>query len=192
MAPLLSSEQLERLCWLAARSIEAALSGQEGPVELPEDGRLHEPGASFVTLTRSGNLRGCIGSLQAWRPLWEDVWENARAAAFRDPRFPPLSAAEWRDVDVEVSVLTPPRPLPVSGEAELRQRLQPGKDGVILSWRGHRATFLPDVWAQLPDPAEFLAHLKRKAGLPEDFWAPDMQVQIYGTQKAWLAAANRT
>jgi len=152
----------------------------------PEPARLKwldEDGASFVTLTRRGALRGCIGTLSAYRPLGEDVAENAQAAAFRDPRFPPLLAGEFADTRVEVSVLGAATPLPVTDEAEACAKLRPGIDGVILEHHGRRATFLPQVWEQLPDPALFLAQLKLKAGLPADFWAADLHVQRYPVEK---------
>ncbi|RMF13621.1 MAG: AmmeMemoRadiSam system protein A [Gammaproteobacteria bacterium] len=192
MARLLSSTQLEALCWLAAASIESWLEGRRDAPAAPDDSRLSEPGASFVTLTHSGQLRGCIGMLQPVRPLWQDVWENARAAAARDPRFPPLAKAEWPDTDVEVSVLGAPEPIPADSEAELLARLRPGEDGLTLIWRGHRGTFLPDVWSQLPAAPDFLRHLKQKAGLPPDFWAPDMVFERYTTQRAYLTARQRS
>ena len=112
---------------------------------------------------------------------------NAVAAATRDPRFPPLSRAELEDTIVEVSVLSAPTALPVVGEAELLARLHPGVDGVILSDARHRATFLPQVWEQLPDPADFLAHLRRKAGLPAGGWGRDLTIETY-TVTAWQEA----
>lgn len=144
--------------------------------------RLAQPGATFVTLTRRGQLRGCIGSLEAYRPLAEDVAANARAAAFRDPRFAPLTAAEYPEICLEVSLLAAPEPFPVQDEAEARARLKPGEDGLVFTYRGHRATFLPQVWESLPDPREFLAQLKRKAGLAEDFWDPAVQLERYRVQ----------
>lgn len=144
---------------------------------------LEQPGAVFVTLTHQGRLRGCIGSLAATRPLGEDVRLHARQAAFKDPRFAPLTRAEWPDTEVEVALLDAPEPLPVQSEADACARLRPGQDGVILSWRGRRATFLPQVWEQLPEPREFLAALKRKAGLAPDFWAEDLQLQRYRVRK---------
>lgn len=147
------------------------------PEEYPQPLREHR--ASFVTLTRQGRLRGCIGMLEAIRPLIVDVAENAWAAAFRDPRFPPLGREEYPDVRVSVSVLTPPEDFPVRDEADLLARLVPGEHGLILEAGHRRATFLPKVWDELPDPREFLAHLKLKAGLPEDYWSADMRFQIY-------------
>ena len=153
---------------------------------------LDAPGASFVTLTSGrapgGALRGCIGSLEARRPLREDVEANAVAAALHDPRFAPLTARELDDTVVEVSVLSAPAALPAADEAELLTRLRPGVDGVVLSACGRRATFLPQVWEQLPDPADFLARLRRKAGLPADYWGRDVVVETY-TVTAWQEAA---
>ncbi len=141
---------------------------------------LHAPGASFVTLhDAQGALRGCVGQLQAWRALAEDVRANALAAAFEDRRFEPLRASEWPGLHVEVSLLDPPERLEVADEAQALARLRPGVDGVILEWQGQRATLLPQVWEQLPTPALFMAALKRKAHLPPDFWAADVQLSRY-------------
>lgn len=151
-------------------------------------GWLDEPGASFVTLTRQGELRGCIGTLEAHRPLGEDVRENAVAAAFRDPRFMPLSRDEFEDIRVEVSLLSPPEPLRVANEADALSRLRPNIDGVVFEYGHYRSTFLPQVWEQLPNPAEFLAHLKRKAGLSMDFWAEQVRLSRYTVSK-WKEGA---
>jgi AmmeMemoRadiSam system protein B/AmmeMemoRadiSam system protein A len=151
-------------------------------------GWLDEPGASFVTLTRQGELRGCIGTLEAHRPLGEDVRENAVAAAFRDPRFMPLTRMEFDDIRVEVSLLSPPEPLFVKSEEEALARLRPNVDGVVLEYGHYRSTFLPQVWEQLPNPAEFLAHLKRKAGLSMDFWAEQVRLSRYTVSK-WKEGA---
>ena len=156
--------------------------GGAAPIFLEVDG-LDAPGATFVTLTLDGELRGCIGSLEAHRPLKSDVRENAIAAAFRDPRFPPLTAAELPRVRVEVSLLSPPEPLGVSNEEELRHRLRPGVDGVIFRVGPRRATFLPQVWEQLPTPGLFMAHLKEKAGFPADYWSDDVRIERYGVHK---------
>jgi len=174
------------LTGLARSSIAAQLRfANQGPEDQglaqqePEDAWLMQPGACFVTLHKHGNLRGCIGSLVAHRPLGEDVAANARAAAFHDPRFPPLAQDELADIDIEVSVLSSPEPIYPSDETELEGMLRPGVDGVILEYGPHRSTFLPQVWEQLPDPAQFLAHLKQKGGLPADFWHPDMRISRY-------------
>ncbi|MDR1790195.1 MAG: AmmeMemoRadiSam system protein A [Propionibacteriaceae bacterium] len=140
---------------------------------------LNERGAAFVTLTIDGRLRGCIGSLEAWRWLGEDVRSNAVSAAFRDPRFPPLSRDEFAQVDVEVSVLTPPQELSFTSEADALAQLRPDIDGVILEAGSHRATFLPQVWEDLPDKRVFMAHLKRKARLAADYWGDDVRLHVY-------------
>ena len=147
---------------------------------LPDHPALHQPGATFVTLhDAAGGLRGCIGQLEASRPLGEDVRANALAAAFSDPRFTPMRAREWPGVQLEVSLLDAPEELDVRSEAEALAALRPGIDGVILEWRGRSATFLPQVWAQLPDPARFLAALRHKAGLPAGFWDDDVRLSRY-------------
>ena len=165
----------------------AALPGTSKGAEDPS--WLRAPGASFVTLTSGrapgGSLRGCIGSLEAHEPLHADVESNAVAAAVGDPRFPPLTAGELADTVIEVSVLSASVPLPAVDESDLAARLRPGVDGVILSTPRHRATFLPQVWDQLPDPAEFLSHLRRKAGLPAGYRGRDVVIEIY-TVTAWL------
>lgn len=150
---------------------------------VPETPWLMRPGATFVTLTLHGELRGCIGSLEARRPLHIDVRANALAAAFQDPRFSPLRREEFEIIRVEVSLLTPAEPLAVASEAEARRVLRPGVDGVIFEYGRYRSTFLPQVWEQLPDPAQFLAHLKLKAGLPPDFWAEGVRLSRYGVSK---------
>lgn len=147
----------------------------------PPHPALQQPGATFVTLhDTKGELRGCIGALQAVRRLDDDVRHNAAAAAFADPRFTPLRPDEWPGLQFEVSLLEPAEALPPAAtEIEALARLEPGRDGLILEWRGHRATFLPQVWAQLPEPREFMAALKRKAGLAPDFWAGDVKLSRY-------------
>jgi AmmeMemoRadiSam system protein B/AmmeMemoRadiSam system protein A len=129
---------------------------------------LERPGASFVTLMLEERLRGCIGSLAPVRRLGEDVAENAMAAALRDPRFSPLTLAEWQRCGVEVSVLSGAKPLRFADEAEMLSQLRPGEDGVILEHEGRRATFLPQVWEGLPDKRKFLEELMRKAGIPAE------------------------
>ena len=151
--------------------------------ELPRTGWLNEPGATFVTLTLSGQLRGCIGSLEAHRSLIDDVRKNAVASAFRDPRFNPLSPKELTEVVIEVSLIGPATPIRFSGEQEALSQLNPGEDVLILEYGHHRATFLPQVWEQLPDPRSFISHLKNKAGLAEDFWSDDIRLSRYTVQK---------
>lgn len=130
---------------------------------------LRSPGASFVTLTQRGCLRGCIGSLEAHRALYLDVQANAVAAALRDPRFPPLPADELHFTRVEVSLLSATEPLAFESEADALAQLRPGVDGILLEYGSLRSTFLPQVWEQLPGPQDFMSQLKRKAGLPGDF-----------------------
>lgn len=144
---------------------------------------LNEPGACFVTLTRQGELRGCIGTLEAHRPLGLDVRENAVAAAFRDPRFMPLTRVEFDEIRVEVSLLSPTEALMVVSEEHALATLRPNVDGVVFEYHHYRSTFLPQVWEQLPEPAEFMAHLKRKAGLPMDFWAEEVRLSRYTVSK---------
>jgi AmmeMemoRadiSam system protein B/AmmeMemoRadiSam system protein A len=144
---------------------------------------LERPGATFVTLTCENALRGCIGSLEARRALALDVRENAVAAAFRDPRFKPLTAQEWTRTSVEISLLSTLEALPLDDEAQVLERLRPGIDGLVLQFGHHRSTFLPQVWEQLPEPASFLMNLKRKAGLPPDFWEPEMRLSRYTVSK---------
>jgi len=138
--------------------------------------------ASFVTLHRHGELRGCIGILEALRPLAEDVAYHAWAAAFEDPRFAPLAEWELEGLDIHISILSPPQPLEFENEADLLRQLRPGSDGLILRDRGHRGTFLPSVWESLPQPHDFWQHLKLKAGLPPDWWSDTLQVERYTTE----------
>jgi AmmeMemoRadiSam system protein A len=154
-----------------------------GPARRFDEPWLREPGATFVTLRLRGDLRGCVGSIRAYRPLGEDVHANARAAAFGDSRFLPLPAAELSVVTLEVSLLSAPEPLPARREEEALAVLRPGVDGLILELDEHRATFLPQVWEQLPDRREFLAHLKRKAGLAPAFWSVDVRLWRYTVAK---------
>ncbi|MDN5571717.1 MAG: AmmeMemoRadiSam system protein A [Propionibacteriaceae bacterium] len=141
---------------------------------------LRAPGASFVTLTLAGRLRGCIGALEARRPLADDVAANARSAAFGDPRFAPLRREEFDALRIEVSVLSTPEPLAVRSQTDALAQLRPGVDGAILTAGHRRGTFLPQVWESLPEPADFLAQLRRKAGLaPTAAWRPDWRLSRY-------------
>lgn len=170
---------LGRALVLAARRAIADRLGLSAP-PAPEHPAMRQRGATFVTLHDArGALRGCIGRLEATRLLSDDVRANALAAAFEDPRFAPLAAGEWAGLQVEVSLLDPPEPLYARDEAHALAQLRPGVDGLILQWRHARATFLPQVWAQLPEPAAFVRALKQKAGLAADFWAVDVRLQRY-------------
>jgi uncharacterized protein len=143
---------------------------------------LDELRASFVTLKLDDALRGCIGVLEPQRPLSLDVAHNARAAAFRDPRFPPLGRAEFDPLHIEISVLSPPEPFPVENRAGLVAGLRPGRDGLILVEGTRRATFLPAVWESLPRPDDFLGQLLLKAGLPPDHWSDRLRFARYTTE----------
>ena len=170
------------LAHYARECIRHALGGPRPspPADLAAAGRL---GATFVTLRRDGELHGCIGTLVARRPLVEDVAANAVAAALEDPRALPLSLAEVDDLDVEVSILSPLEPIAFASEADALRALRPGVDGALLRWGRRQGTFLPQVWESLPDPAEFFANLKLKAGLSPDFWAPGMELYRYTVEK---------
>ena len=146
--------------------------------------RLRESGASFVTLTIKDNLRGCIGALEAYQPLAEDVREHAVAAAFEDPRFPPVKENELNKIRLEVSRLTAPHLLEHSSSEELLVKLRPHVDGVILKDEYRRATFLPQVWEKIPDPADFLDHLCAKMGAEPDLWRnTNLQVYVYQVEE---------
>lgn len=169
------------LLHIARAAISTAL-GQ--PLKVAEDAAwLQELGACFVTLTQQGQLRGCIGTLEATRPLRVDVKANAVNAALRDPRFRPLTAAELPVTEIEVSVLSPMQAMHFDSEVDALAQLRPGVDGVVLEFARYRSTFLPQVWEQLPTPSEFMAHLKQKAGLPVDFWAEGMRLSRYTVSK---------
>lgn len=139
-------------------------------------------GASFVSVHLDGRLRGCIGTLDPFRSLGVDVAANARAAAFDDPRFRAITAAEYPIVVLEVSVLSAPEPIAYASEVDLLTQLRPGVDGVLLEAGQKRATFLPQVWAQLPKPEEFMDNLKVKAGLPRDAWDPRWRISRYAVR----------
>ena len=144
---------------------------------------LRQQAATFVTVTKDGALRGCVGSLAATRPVGEDVASNARAAAFGDPRFPKLTREEWPRCRVEVSLLSAPKPLMFGDEAELLALIRPGEDGLILESDGKRATFLPQVWEGLPDKRQFLGELVKKAGLPPETRLAGCKVWRYRVRK---------
>jgi hypothetical protein len=183
-ANLLEPAQRRILLALARESIEHGLrEGRPIPVDLSGyPPVLAERRAAFVTLHDRGALRGCIGHLQAIQPLVLDVAENAFAAAFRDPRFPPLTEPELADLAIEISVLSPPEPLTFGSEEELLQMIEPGRDGLILEAGNARGTFLPTVWESLPQPRDFLRHLKQKAGLRPDYWSDDIRISRYRTE----------
>jgi len=191
MAPMPSTEQHtlndEQRNLLLDIARDSILTGLREGHPLALDPREFEPAlrahrASFVTLNRNGQLRGCIGHLQAVQPLVKDVAENAFSAAFNDNRFPPLSKHEFPGLDIHISVLSPPEPMTFDSEADLLHQLRPGVDGLILEDGYYRGTFLPSVWEQLPTPELFLAHLKQKAGLPQNYWSDTLKVSRYTTE----------
>ncbi|MBL6985728.1 MAG: AmmeMemoRadiSam system protein A [Methylobacter sp.] len=177
----LNKENQLRLLDLAKNSIQHGLkTGQPIKIDLSDyPQELTEPRATFVTLEINHQLRGCIGMLEAVRPLAEDIAENAYSAAFKDPRFPPLEANELDKLAIHLSILTPAEPVTFSSEQDLIAQLQPGIDGLILEEGHRRGTFLPSVWESLPEPEQFLRHLKQKAGLPLDYWSTNIRIYRY-------------
>ncbi len=163
----------------------AAIAGQLGtPLSAREDADwLHTTAASFVTLMQQGELRGCIGTLEAHRALIADVKANAVAAAFRDPRFKPLAKHEFDAIRVQISVLSAIASVSFRDEDDALAQVRPGIDGVIFEYGYHRSTFLPQVWEDFSDPRLFFGHLKRKAGLPPDFWDPAVRLSRYTVSK---------
>lgn len=165
-----------------ARAAIARNLGIAAPAPAVAADWLLRPGSAFVTLIRDGRLRGRSGTLDAVHSLRDDVSENAVAAAFRDPRFKPLLATELESTAIEVSVLSAPENLPVTSEAAALARLRAGVDGVAFRYGHHHGIFLPDAWSQYADPAEFMAQLKYKAGLPPDFWDAAVELRRYTVQ----------
>jgi AmmeMemoRadiSam system protein A len=156
-----------------------------GPPAVPPEGPwAHELGASFVTLRRrDGTLQGCIGSLEARRPLLNDVAHNAIAAGLHDPRSEPISLAEIDELDVEVSILSALEKIAFTDQRSALKAIRPGVDGIVFEHRGRRATFLPSMWPRLPQVRDFMGELKEKAGLPFDFWDDDVRLYRYTVTK---------
>ncbi|MBN1832836.1 MAG: AmmeMemoRadiSam system protein A [Deltaproteobacteria bacterium] len=181
----LTEEEGKYLLSVARQTIEERLKGHEEK-EQPEafqSPKFQGKRGTFVTLTENGALRGCIGHIVPQKSMIEGIRENAINAAFRDPRFPPLSEAEWKKVRVEISILTDPTPLDYTDAVDLLNRLRPGIDGLIIKKGFNQATFLPQVWEQLPDKKEFLRHLCLKAGLDRNAWKDDkLEVLVYQVQ----------
>ena len=186
MTKNLTKEEGSHLIAVARKAIEEHLKGDASPALDLEavSSSLKEMGACFVTLTIDGALRGCVGSIEASQPLIKDVQDRAVGAAFNDPRFPPLRPDEYPGLKVEVSHLTPPVKLNYSTPEELINQLRPGIDGVILHHQYRRATFLPQVWDQIPDPDLFLGRLCLKMGLEPSTWQKDhIEVETYQVEK---------
>lgn len=186
MVDLLTPEERKLLLVVARKALNEAVHGKTFQVnqltDVPE--KLRQPGATFVTLTRHGELRGCIGALEPYLPLIEDVCEHAVAAGQQDFRFLPVQPDELSDIEIEISRLTQPQPLDYDSPADLLAKLKPGEDGVVLRDGFQRATFLPQVWEKLPDPAEFLNHLCQKMGAPANLWRhKKLKVMIYHVEE---------
>lgn len=182
--PSLAPAHYPVLLGLARESIRHGIRYSR-PLAVDLDGyarELSQPRASFVTLELDSRLRGCIGSLEAHRPLLADVTHNAYAAAFRDPRFPPVSESEYGRLELHLSLLTPAVPLVFDSEADLLAQIVPRQDGLILADGPRRGTFLPAVWESLPDPVQFLEHLKLKAGFPRNYWSDTLRFWRYHTE----------
>ncbi len=177
-----NQEEREKLLRLARQTLESVVKTRKMPEVSPQDyaGHLSEKRGCFVTLTRGGHLRGCIGHIFAQEALYRAVMDNARAAALEDPRFQPVSPEELPAIYIEISVLSEPKPLEFSSPEDLLNKLVPGRDGVVLKLGWRRATFLPQVWEQLPDKEMFLNHLAQKAGAYPGAWRePGTEVLIY-------------
>ncbi len=182
MAPMSLTEQnRKRLLDLAKSSIAHGLkTGKALEIDINDyPPELTVPRATFVTLQKQGQLRGCIGMLEAIRPLAEDVAKNAFFAAFKDYRFPPLEADELDELNIHISILSLAEPVIFSSEQDLIEQLRPGIDGLIMEEGLKRGTFLPSVWESLPDPRQFLQHLKQKAGLPPHYWSDGVKISRY-------------
>jgi len=188
MDGILEDRQGQTLLKLARNTLERKLTKGEDP-PTPTDPALLVRAATFVTLKIAGRLRGCIGNLEPVGPLWEGIRDNAIHAAFHDHRFSPLSPEELPKVHLDISILSPPLPLDYADADELLAKLRPDIDGVILRDGRRSATFLPQVWQQLPRPEQFLGHLCLKAGLPQDYWRQaklvinTYQVQCFAEKK---------
>ncbi|NLE93240.1 MAG: AmmeMemoRadiSam system protein A [Chloroflexi bacterium] len=185
MPTQLSPDERSTLLKIARQSlIDAAHDRPAAPLPADLPPALLEKGASFVTLTMHGQLRGCIGTLEAYQPLAQDVRQRAAQAATQDYRFPRVRPGDVEHIHIEISRLTIPTPLPYSEPEELPRLLRPHVDGVVLSDGRNGATFLPQVWEQLPDPAEFLSHLCQKMGARSDLWRRKvLSVEIYQVEE---------
>jgi AmmeMemoRadiSam system protein A len=179
----LGEEHRQELLRISAATVQRAAAGKPFPKVTVGSfaAALQRPGASFVTLTKNGRLRGCLGSLKAYRPLVVDVAERGYASTIKDPRFKPVTAAELPGMQMEVAVLTAAKPMRFASETELVNQLRPGIDGLIVRDQGKGATFLPKVWDQISAPILFLNRLKQKAGLETGHWSDSFQAWRYET-----------
>jgi len=179
-----SAHDKESLLKIAADSIRQGIDlGKPLEPLIPNYSEaLQQPRACFVTLMKDGELRGCIGSLEATQALLCDVAKNAFQAAFHDPRFTPVSSEELDHIKIKISVLSPPEDFAVASEADLLEKMRPHIDGVIIEEGFKRSTFLPAVWESLPNPKDFLQHLKRKAGFADHYWSDHIKVRRYTSE----------
>lgn len=169
------------LLQLARNSIKEYLGLPKNNIEIKPE--WNDKRATFVTLEKNGKLRGCIGSLEPRRPLYEDIKENAISAGFRDPRFFPLKEDEIEQIKIEISILTPLKEINFNSESDIISKIEPFKMGLLLEYGYNRGTFLPQVWEYYPEPIDFFKHLKQKAGLREDFYSDDMKLYYYEVEK---------
>ena len=178
-----SPKEQNEMLNIAAASITFGLKNNR-PINIDAEqysSKLQAHRATFITLERDGRLRGCIGSLVAHQSLVEDIASNAYSAAFKDPRFDPMTSNEFEQLDIHVSILSPAETMLINSEQTLLDQIQPGIDGLILTEQNHRATFLPSVWETLPDKNQFLSELKKKAGLSSQYWSSTIKFEKYST-----------
>ena len=182
---MLNEKQKQLLLKVARDSIKHGIdTGEEMHINIADyDAALRDKHATFVTLHKHEQLRGCIGILEALRPLVEDVSHNAFAAAFSDTRFSPVTADEFEELDIHISILDEPENISFSSEENLISQIRPGIDGLILQDGYNKGTFLPSVWESLPDRRDFLMHLKQKAGLPKNHWSSSVTIQRYTVEE---------
>jgi len=180
---MFTEQQRKTLLTIARSSIDEALGGP--PVELPREAWLDVNAATFVTIFRQGQLHGCIGNIDPVRSLGEDIKRNAVAAALHDPRATPIDRLQLAELRVEISRLSPLIPIEFDDERDALSKIRVGQDGIVIDYRGRRATFLPQVWRSFDSAASFIRELKRKAGLAADFWHPDLKLYRYSSEK-WM------
>jgi len=180
----LNNKNRRSLLDLAYRSIEIGLkTGHPLNINLRDySAELSQQRATFVTIEKNKQLRGCMGMLEAVLPLAEDISENAFSAAFKDPRFPPLEKDELSKIELHLSILSPSVEMEFTSEEDLISQIQPNIDGLILQSGARRGTFLPSVWQSIPTTLHFLQHLKQKAGLSKTYWSDEIKVYRYTTE----------
>lgn len=182
---LLKQKQRQQLLDIAYDSIKSGLSNKKPvAIDLSKfDAALQTKRATFITLLKNGELRGCIGVLEPIRALVDDVANNAYAAAFSDHRFPPLADNELEQLEIQISILGIPEEIFFTSEEDLIRQLKPNIDGLIMESGNHRGTFLPSVWESLAQPQDFLNHLKIKSGLAKTYWDDNIKIHRYSVEK---------